>query len=91
MFTLVVIKFDNLDFLIFMFLVFNNLLNSFWIKGVSKAKNYESFIRRLTYVTMNSHNIENSKFLKSKQFFVSCIRNDPIIETNTIIIQVINI
>lgn len=57
--------------------------------GVQKVKNYETFIRRLTYVITNANEIKDEQFLKEKSFIVSCLRNEPNIETNEIIIQVI--
>lgn len=57
------------------------------ISGVQTVKNYETFIRRLTYVITNANEIKEQNFLKEKSFIVSCLRDEPKIETNEIIIQ----
>ena len=69
---------------------FKETLDTVLIRGVQTVKNYESFIRRLTYVVTNLKDIPEEKFIKDKQFFVSCVRNEPSIETNTVVIQVRN-
>lgn len=66
---------------------FKETIDSVLISGIQSAKNYESFIRRLTYVITNVHEIDEDKFIKQKQFFISCTRQEPSIETNTVIVQ----
>lgn len=66
---------------------FKETIDSVLISGVQKAKNYESFIRRLTYVITNVKDIDDDKFIKDKKFFLSCVRNEPNIETNTIVVE----
>lgn len=60
------------------------------ISGIQSVENYETFIRHLTYVITNINDVEpaNLALIKNKQFFLSCLRNEPNIETNTILIQV---
>lgn len=66
---------------------FKETSDSVVISGVQKAENYQSFIRRLTYVITNVKDIDDTRFIQEKQFYVSCVRNNPNIETNTIIVQ----
>lgn len=60
------------------------------ISGVQSLENYETFIRRLTYIVLNIGEVEPAKLdvLKNKKFFLSCTRLDSNIETNVILVQV---
>lgn len=66
---------------------FKETLDSVVISGVQTIENYERFIRRLTYVITNVNEIEGGHFIKDKEFFVSCMRSEPNIETNTIVVK----
>lgn len=70
-------------------LEFNDSSNLIIISGLQKMKNYELFIQSLTYqlseITLNGASTNN--YEKTKTFHLSCARNEPSIETNTIIIQ----
>lgn len=60
------------------------------ISGVQSLENYETFIRRLTYIVLNIGEVEPAKLdvLKNKKFFLSCTRLDTNIETNVVLVQV---
>ncbi len=59
-------------------------------QGVRSAENYETFIRRLTYLIGNVNEMDPDRLdlIKSKQFYVTCFRSEPNIETNTIMVQI---
>lgn len=57
---------------------FKETSDSYIISGLQTRKNYEAFIRALSYQA----NPANSKI-----FFVSCVRNEPHIETNSITVK----
>lgn len=63
---------------------FKETLDSVMISGVQTIENYERFIRRLTYVITNVNEIGAGDFIRAKDFFVSCMRSEPNIETNTV-------
>ncbi len=69
---------------------FEETLDSVTISGVQDAENYETFIRRLSYVITNINEVDSASLahVKSKKFYISCFRNEPSIETNTILVQV---
>lgn len=66
---------------------FKETLDSVVISGVQTIENYERFIRRLTFVITNVNEIEVGHFIKDKEFFVSCMRSEPNIETNTVVVK----
>lgn len=69
---------------------FEETLDSVTISGMQSVENYQTFIRRLTYVITNINEVDqnNLVLIKNKQFYISCLRNEPNIETNTILVQV---
>jgi hypothetical protein len=55
------------------------------IEGLNLIKVYETYLKNLIYtVTTNE-----KQLVANKLFYLSCIRNEPAIETNIILIQVI--
>jgi hypothetical protein len=68
---------------------FEETLNSVTVSGVQSVENYQTFIRHLTYVITNINEVNKDKLdlIENKKFYISCIRSEPNIETNTILIQ----
>ena len=68
---------------------FEETVSSVVISGLQSVENYQTFIRRLTYIitNINEVNKENLELIKNKKFFISCFRSEPNIETNTVLIQ----
>jgi hypothetical protein len=68
---------------------FEETSNSVTISGIQSAESYETFIRKLTYLILNVNEVEQDKLklIKNKQFYITCFRNEPNIETNTILVQ----
>lgn len=73
----------------------------FVIDGLNTIESYENYLRNLIYIVdstntgsgnnmANSNNIDEdgNKLNLYKQFYLSCIRNEPSIETNTVLVQV---
>lgn len=70
---------------------FEEKLDTVLVSGVQNMENYETFLRRLTYVIVGVNDVvEESRlnYIKSKIFLLSCTRVDPTVETNSILIQV---
>lgn len=69
---------------------FEETINTVLISGVQSMENYETFIRRLTYVIINVNRVEASKLalIKNKKFSISCTRADTNAETNSVLVQV---
>ncbi len=68
-------------------LEFKETLDSVLVRGLTTASNYEAFIRRLTYVVTNAGQIPKDKMFKQKQFLVSCVRSEPVIQTNGVLVE----
>jgi hypothetical protein len=65
---------------------FEETLDQVTISGVQTTDNYERFIRRLSYVITNIP--ENHETFKlNKRFYLSCVRHEPNIETNEILVR----
>jgi hypothetical protein len=70
---------------------FEEKLDTVLVSGVQNMENYETFLRRLTYVIVGVNDVvEESRlnYIKSKKFLLSCTRVDPTVDTNSILIQV---
>lgn len=70
---------------------FEETSNTVLITGEQEMDNYETFIRRLTYVIININEVEPAsklELIKNKKFHVSCTRAQSNTETNSILVQV---
>ena len=68
---------------------FEETLNTVTISGLQSVENYQTFIRRLTYMitNINEVNKDSLSLIKNKKFYISCYRSEPNIESNTVLIQ----
>ncbi len=55
------------------------------IEGLNLIKVYETYLKNLIYTVTNN----DKQLVANKLFYLSCMRNEPAIETNIILIQVI--
>ena len=53
------------------------------IEGLNSIKVYENYLKNLLFTVTN-----DEKLISNKLIYLSCLRNEPSIETNTILIQV---
>lgn len=70
-------------------LKFEENLNQVTISGEQTTENYETFIRRLTYVVIYINDVEPEKLklIATKKFLISCVRSESNVETNSILVQ----
>ena len=54
------------------------------VEGLNSIKIYESYLKNLIYTVV----VDDKQPGNNKLFYLSCLRNEPAIETNTILIQV---
>jgi hypothetical protein len=76
-------------------LKFEETLSTVLITGVKSVENYETFLRRLTYVIMNINDVDPSSLalIRNKKFYITCTRDvvsgsGDAQSTNTILVQV---
>lgn len=69
---------------------FEETLNSVLITGPSLIKNYENFIRHLTYVVININEVDESKLdlIRNKKFSISCTSLESKLDSNAITVNV---
>ncbi|CAF0843509.1 unnamed protein product [Brachionus calyciflorus] len=69
---------------------FEETLNSVFITGLQTIKNYENFIRHLTYVVINVNEVDPNRLelIRNKKFLISCYSADGKKESNMISIGV---
>ena len=69
---------------------FEESLNSVLITGPSLIKNYENFIRHLTYVVININEVDEKKLdlIRSKKFTITCTSLESKLNSNEITLQV---
>ncbi len=66
---------------------FKETLDSVVVRGKASARSYEAFLRRLTYVVTNAAEVDSGRLLRQKQFLVSCVRSEPALTTNTVLVE----
>lgn len=69
---------------------FDESIDTVLISGEQSVANYETFLRRLTYVILNLADVEATKLslIKTKKFLVTCTRVETGLDTNTVVVQV---
>ena len=74
--------FDSLGFR------FDQKLTLVSISGTQSVEYYQTIIRSLTYsITNYTNDSEKLKLVLNKKFFITCLRSESNIETNTVLIQ----
>ncbi|RNA03746.1 Calsyntenin, partial [Brachionus plicatilis] len=69
---------------------FEETLNSVLISGPSSIKNYENFIRHLTFVVININEVDEASLdlIRNKKFLISCTSLESKVDSSAITVQV---